>query len=413
MKSFARSIITKILWYQVRVLRKKHNLVVVGVVGSIGKTSTKFAIAQMLEDHRKVRWQKGNYNDITIIPLVFFGQDIPSLFNPIAWLKVIINNQRQIKAYPYEIVVLELGTDSPGQILEFKQYIDLDIAVVTAVTPEHMEYFKTIDAVAKEELAVAEFAKKLIINNDLVDKKYLTADLKYISYGSVKADYVAELAQKLSIKKSQQAWLKLPKVLTPALAYSINAGLVVGDLLGLSHAELKSGVDNIKPVPGRLQLLEGYNNSTIIDDTYNASPYATIASLDVLYQQATKNKIALLGDMNELGETSKFEHERVGKYCDPNKLDLLVTVGPESNKYLAKEAKARGCEVKSFDDPYKAGEYVKTQITNDTFILAKGSQNNVYMEEAVKIFLAKPEDSKKLVRQSNNWLAKKRKNFKR
>src|SRR3990167_5428097 len=130
MKQYARSIVVWVLGIQVRRLRKKNDLTIVGVVGSIGKTSTKLAIAQTLGATRTVRYQTGNYNDIVSVPLVFFGLDLPSLLNPFAWLKVFIKTERVIGSdYPYEIVVVELGTDGPGQIAAFKRYLMLDIAV--------------------------------------------------------------------------------------------------------------------------------------------------------------------------------------------------------------------------------------------------------------------------------------------
>src|SRR5690606_28173476 len=102
------------------------------------------------------------------VPLIFFGQNEPSLLNPFAWLRVFISNQRQIRSYPYDAVVVELGTDGPGQIAAFKKYLRLDIAVVTAIVPEHMEFFNDMQAVANEELDVAGFAGKVLYNVDFV-----------------------------------------------------------------------------------------------------------------------------------------------------------------------------------------------------------------------------------------------------
>ena len=153
MKHLARRIVVSILSWQVNRLRRKNSIKIVGVVGSIGKTSTKRAIAEVLSVRHKVQYQSGNYNDLATVPLVFFGQPTPSLFNPFAWLKVFLANERQLaKPYPYDLVVVEIGTDGPGQIQAFARYLHLDIAVVTALTPEHMEYFADIDAVATEEL---------------------------------------------------------------------------------------------------------------------------------------------------------------------------------------------------------------------------------------------------------------------
>ncbi len=410
MKQFFKNIVTKLLWYQVKKLRSHHKIFVVGIVGSIGKTSTKYAIAEVLTGSKQVMWQKGNYNDITIVPLVFFGQKIPSLFNPIAWLKVLTQNHKKIKDYPYDFVVLELGTDGPGQIKEFSKYLQLDLAVVTAVSPEHMEFFKTIDAVAKEELSVLDFSKLVIINKDLVDVNFIPKKIKAISYGT-NADYSIVLNKDLQIKKNKQNWLILNRTNSIAEAYSKTCASVVADLLDISKAQIIKQLNSMEQIPGRLQILNGIKNSVIIDDTYNASPDAVINSLKLLYNQKTKNKIAVLGNMNELGKFSKEEHQRVGDFCNPKQLELVVTVGDDANKYLASSAEKRGCTVEKFSNPYDAGKYVEGIIKNDTAILIKGSQNKVYLEEAIKQFLANPEDIDKLVRQSEHWLKIKQNNF--
>src|SRR5258708_17461591 len=144
---------------------QKHHFKIIGVVGGIGKTSTKLAIAQSLGKTLRVRYQEGNYNDIVSVPLIFFGHPMPSLVNPFAWIKVFMDNAKQIRGeYPFDVVVVELGTDRPGQIAAFQKYLKLDYAVVTAIVPEHMEYFNDMQAVSSEELSVAGYSEKLIYN---------------------------------------------------------------------------------------------------------------------------------------------------------------------------------------------------------------------------------------------------------
>jgi UDP-N-acetylmuramoyl-tripeptide--D-alanyl-D-alanine ligase len=173
MKKLFINILVAILGYQVRRVVGQNDLTVIGVVGSIGKTSTKAAIAHVLGGQKRVRWQEGNYNHIVTVPLIFFGQDIPSLYNPIAWLRIIADNQKQINNYPYDVVVVEIGTDGPGQISEFKKYLQLDIAVVTAITPEHMEFFKDIKAVAKESYLFLSLQKSLLLTRIYLKKNII------------------------------------------------------------------------------------------------------------------------------------------------------------------------------------------------------------------------------------------------
>ena len=383
----------------------------------MGKTSTKLALASTLAAKFKVRHQEGNYNDLVTVPLVFFGETTPSLFNPLAWLGVFWRNQKQINNnYPYEIVVLELGTDGPGQISRFSSYLKLEMAVVTAITPEHMEFFGTLDAVAKEEMAVSNLSTIVLANKDLCDEKYLTGVYDLLTYGVERAaDYrLTTKAGKaiITTEQTELAELDTTEKTDPEL-YSILAAASVAHKFGLRADEIEKGIEAIKPVPGRMRRLKGVNKSIIIDETYNASPDAVKMALASLYKMDSPQKIAVLGNMNELGASSEEEHRRIGEFCDPKQLSLVLTLGPDANKYLAPAAEAKGCKVITFDNPYTIGDYLKPIIKPKAIILIKGSQNRVFAEEAVKVLLANSKDESKLVRQSPQWLRTKEKDFKR
>ena len=421
-KRFGRLLLCLILEHQIRVLRRRYQFTIVAVAGSVGKTSTKLAIAEVLSAEKRVAYQKGNYNDRLTVPLVVFGQDRPvSLFNVGGWLKVLRRNQQIIrKGYPYDIAVVELGTDGPGQIAEFA-YLKPDISIVTAVAPEHMEYFGTLDAVAKEELAVASFSKQLLVNADDVDGKYRLGLSDSRSYAlEANADFSAEYHLTDDLRgeavtfhlhgKSHKAQLQYlgahgVKVVLGAVA--------VADMLGMDVKKVINAVQKLVPFAGRMQVLAGKYGSTIIDDSYNSSPLAAKAALDVLYGSKASKRIALLGSMNEMGESSQAAHEEVGNYCDPSKLAVVATVGSEANEYLAPAAARRGCNVMEFTSPYDAGEWAKKQLASGVVILAKGSQNGVFVEEALKSLLADPADEAKLVRQSKVWLRQKARQFPR
>lgn len=421
MKAFARAVIVAILGWQVRRLRKRHDFKVIGVVGSIGKTSSKFAIANVLKQKYKVRFQEGNYNDLVTVPLIFFGTPEPSLFNPLAWLITLIKNEQQIHQEPtFDVVVAEIGTDAPGQMKQFGRYLDLDLTVVTALTAEHMENFADLDAVAHEELSVAGYSKELLVNGDLSKTEYLDISVPLTTIGSKANDYqihdeqFVEGRAEFSIRKSGQPWLQLDmEAFAKSELYSATLAAAVADKLGLSTGQIKKGITKLKPVSGRMQRLKGLKDSLILDETYNASPEAVKSALDSLYMINAPQKIAILGNMNELGHYSEASHREIGEYCDPKQLDLVVTIGPDANEYLAPAAVEQGCLVKTFTDPYSAGEFVKSELKTGAVILAKGSQNKVYAEEAIKALLANPNDFNRLVRQSPDWLKKKQKNFNR
>ncbi len=421
LKTTGKHIVTAILGWQVRRLQKKNTIKTIGVVGSYGKTSTKLAITTVLGQRFKVRSQSGNYNQPESIPLVFFGEEMPSLFNPFAWLFVFLRNEQKLrKKYPYEVVVLELGSDSPGQIPKFKSYLNLDFTVITALSEEHMEQFITMQAVVAEELAAQEFSKQIIYNADLCPAEYIQSLKKPVtSFGYTNgADFqlknvrFKDNAYHFQILKDKAPLLEAvyPDIAKPQL-YSACAATIIAHRLGVSNEKIITGIAAIKPFSGRLQTLKGIKDSIILDETYNSSPPAAKAALDVLYSLEAPQKTALLGNMNELGSYSEAAHKEVGDYCDPRQLDLVLTLGPDANNYLASAAEERGCKVIQFDNPYKAGEYLKENLKPGAAILVKGSQNRVFAEEAVKLILADPADVSKLVRQSPQWLKQKSRSF--
>lgn len=418
LKKIGKAFVARQLERQIIQLRKKNKITVVAVAGSVGKTSTKLAIAKTLSGSKKVRYQEGNYNDRVTVPLIFFGHEQPGIYDIVGWRRIIRKNQQQLKKrYPYDVVVVELGTDAPGQLKQFA-YLQPDILVLTAIADEHMEYFKTLEAVAAEELVPISFSEKILVNADDVPPEYMP-QTTHLSYGLEGGDYTAAKRKPVGLQ-GQQMTFRLPgdKEFTAEVgtlgdqgAKIVLAAVAVADMIGVSTAKTKQALKAITPVAGRMQILAGKRGSLIIDDTYNASPVAVEAALDVLYNAPAKQRIAILGTMNELGQDSSMLHSEIGGYCDPSKLDLVVTIGREAAENLAPVAENQGCKVKSFVSPYDAGRYVAEHIKPESVILAKGSQNGVFAEEAVKILLANQNQARKLVRQSSYWMARKQIQF--
>lgn len=415
LKKTGKNLLSIILEAQVKTLLKKNPVQVVAVAGSVGKTSTKTAIAKTFGRYRRVRFQDGNYNDRLTVPLIFFDQKEPAIFDLVGWLKLIASNYKTNKqSYPFDVVVVELGTDAPGQMKLFS-YLNPDLLVLTSIAPEHMENFKTLDAVAREELSLNSFAGAILINTDDCERQYIEG-LHYKSYGleGLPDFRFADLEFKgiegsvatLIWPDNEKNSLSL-RLAGRQGAKIVLAAIACANLLGIERDECVKAASELNSVNGRMNRLDGINDSIIIDDTYNSSPSAAIAALDVLYATEAKKRIALLGSMNELGDYSKEAHESVGSYCDPKQVDLVLTLGREANEFLAPAARAKGCKVESFDSPVKSAEYLKAQLSNKTVLLAKGSQNGVFAEEAIKPLLKNPMDASKLVRQSAYWLSKK------
>ena len=417
-----KHLLEKILASYVKKYFKSHsNVKLITVVGSVGKTSVKSATATVLAEKFTVRHSRGNLNTTLSAPLEILGVDGPkNAKSPLDWLKVFSAARSSIKnPQSPDIIIQECGIDCPGEMATFMRYFQPDIAIITSVAPEHMEFFKTIDVVAREELSISQVAKKIIFNFHDIDKKYHSLIIgEKISYGDESADVLLQIKETTNdgyvaiLKHNQEESHDISiSVLGKHNIRSITGAAAAGLACGMNIDEVAVALTKIKPVSGRMNILHGIRGCTLLDDTYNASPVAMENSLKTLYSLETSRKIAVLGDMNELGDSSKLEHEKIGRLCDPKQLDMLITVGKLAKKHLAPIAEKNGCKVLSFDKSPEAGEFLKSKGIKDATILFKGSQGGIYLEEAIKPLLNNPTDSQKLVRQSETWLKKKQQFF--
>lgn len=420
---------TKIIMFKKYIQRKLENYVrryfikhpevkLVVVAGSIGKTSAKIMTATILSQKLRVRMDNSNHNTHMSAPLGILGITYPdNIYNPFAWLAVFAAARKRIsQPSDVDVIVQELGTDRIGEIPHFGTYLSPDIAVITAVTAEHMEFFGTIEAVAQEELAAANFSKLALINRDDIDGRFaeFITDSRIVTYGTTgTAEYRFEISD-WSLADGFVGSIIAPELAEP-LAVNISligehslhpvmGAVTVALKCGLSVEEIKRGVELIEPVPGRMNVLRGLKDSVLIDDSYNSSPAAAASALQTLYTLTAPQRIAVLGSMNELGEVSAQEHETLGDMCDPSLLAWVVTVGDEANQYIAPRARAKGCQVKSFRTALEAGGFVSSVLETDGVTLFKGSQGDIYLEEAVKMVLHSAGDDSKLVRQSSTWM---------
>lgn len=395
------------------------------VAGSVGKTSTKAAIATVLTEKYRVRMQIENHNSEISTPMAILGIDMPEKLRSFwAWQRVFSIARKRIKEErDVDIIVQELGSDHPGDMAAFGSYLVPDLAVVTAVTPEHMENFSTIENVAKEELSVANFSKMALINREDINgerfAEYLT-NQNIFTYGDNSPAEYSFTIENFNLKSGFTGFFEtaeygqIPAEVHVVGEHSVRpvvAAVAVAAKMELSGDQIKHGVSKIKPISGRMNILEGTDETIIIDDTYNSSPAAAQAAMSTFYTIDAPLRIVVLGDMNELGNDSPGEHEKLGSLCDPNLISWVVTIGKESGAYLAPAAKRRGCQVQSFLSAIEAGGFVRKVLDKGAVILFKGSQNGVFAEEAVKMVLKSTSDEEYLVRQSPQWMEYKRQFF--
>ncbi|HEY8992338.1 MAG TPA: Mur ligase family protein [Candidatus Microsaccharimonas sp.] len=412
--------------YVKKYLRIHPDIKLIIVTGSVGKTSTKVAIGTVLAEKFRVRLHEGNHNAELSTPLAILGIEYPSSLKSVgAWLEIFRAAKKRIHdPSDVDVIVQEVGSDGIGQVPHFGTYAKPSIAVVTAVSEEHMEFFKTLDAVAAEELSAANFSERALINRDNIAGKYADdlTNANINTYGTTDAaeyhftqeDFTIEdgFTGLFSVRGEFDMGIKVKLKLVGE--HSIRAAVAAGAVglrLGMNEDELRRGLANIRAVKGRMNILRGVKETIIIDDSYNSSPLAAASALEALYQLMVPQKIAVLGSMNELGDTSSAAHESIGRICNSNQLAYVVTVGEEAEKYLAPAAMKNGCQVVSFKTALEAGAFVHKVLEPGAAILFKGSQGGIYLEEAVKIVLHATEEESNLVRQSPQWLETKQKFF--
>ena len=440
---FKKYVLKKMKRYVIDYFAYHPEIKLIVVAGSVGKTSTKRALGDLLVQRYRVRMHEGNHNSEVSVPLAILGIALPAkLKNPFSWFGVFRAARRRIRqSTDVDVIIQELGVDHPGDMAAFGEYLRPDIALVTAVTPEHMEFFGTIEAVAQEELSVLSFSKVGLINRDDIDGRF--ADLinnpNFSTYGTSgsaefrfepqRFDADVERAFNLICKGVgfvahnelfghvgyegtiiASEYGSFPATIKVAGEHSLRpimGAVAAAIMFGFAPEEVVRGLSMIKPVPGRMNILHGIGGVTVIDDTYNSSPAAAAAALQTLYSfDDAAERIVVLGDMRELGASSQMEHEKLGSMCDPNLLAWVVTVGPESERYIAPAARRRGCQVHIARNAIEAGEFVRSVTQGNAIVLVKGSQDTIYLEECVKVLCNMTEDVK-LVRQDAQWMAKK------
>ena len=325
--------------------RKSLDIKVVGITGSVGKTSTKEMIASVLSEKYRVLKTEGNYNNEIGLPLTIF----------------------KIRA-EHEVAVLEMGISEFGEMHRLATMANPDICVITNIGLCHLENLKTRDGILKAKTESFAHLKKdgiAILNGD--DDKLSTVrqvgDKEPVFYGMEEKMEYREDAKKSVYATGvenlglygMQARIHTPEgerdVRIPIPGehnvYNALAATAVGLSLGLSLDQISSGILKAKTIGGRTNLLNT-GSMTVIDDCYNANPVSMKASIDVL-ATAEGRKIAVLGDMGELGENEKKLHYEVGEYLAKKEIDVLFCAG-ELSEEIAKAAQkeSKTCEVYYF-----------------------------------------------------------------
>lgn len=428
MKRFILKILQWKLTFLAKLVIKRYAPIIIAVGGSVGKTSSVYAIALALERDYRVGQTLRSYNQELGVPLSILRQETGyrSLWR---WIAILYAGMKlcwgkRDPNYP-NLLVLELGADKVGDMDRLLSWVHPKVAVLTAATVEHVEFFGSVEAAAAEEqkLATRVPATTTVVLN--ADDEKLVAIVskvrgKLIQYavnqpadvvvanpnivGTDAAD-VQGIAAKVSVGGST-----IPAVISGTIGthsfYAVGAAFAVAMALEVKLTSVSEQLRTYQPPPGRMRLIKGIKNTLIIDDTYNSSPAAARAAVDTLHLLGTSGKkYAVLGDMRELGSVSEVEHVALGQYI-VGKTYVLVTVG-ESAKHIARAAVAAGMDeghVFSFDLPDPAGRFLQERIHPGDLLLIKASQGT-RCEKVVKELMAEPERAGELLtRQYKPWI---------
>ncbi len=422
----------KILAHFAKKVIKKYKPLIIGVTGSVGKSSIKEVIYTILKNKFNARCSSKNYNNEIGLPLTIFGSLSPGK-NIGGWINIFFQVSKILLFrvnYP-EILILEMAADHPGDIKHLVDIAPLKLGVITAVGLTHIEFFKNINSVAKEKETLIKNLKEknwAILNID--DKRVRAMSDKtsaqILTFGlSKKADIQAteiQLDQELldegipQIKgltfkvnyKGSTVPVFLSKTVSQAQIYSVLGAIAVGLALGLNLIDIIKTLPKHKALPGRLNMILGIRETLLLDDTYNSSPQAvklSLLSLDKIKIANRARKWVVLGDMLELGELSAKAHWETGEEVGEMQPDYLVVVGKEAEK-ISEGAQNSGLSLSrifSFTNASEAGDFLQSKIYKGDVILIKGSQG-IHLEKIVKKIMLKPEQAKKLlVRQSKEW----------
>lgn len=354
--------------------RKQLQIKVVGITGSVGKTSTKEFIASVLEQEFQVLKTQGNFNNEVGLPLT-------------------VLSLRQ----HHQVAVLEMGISDFGEMHRLSKIAKPDIAVITNIGQCHLENLKDRDGVLQAKTEIFDFMPEhglAILNGD--DDKLETISLVKgklpITFGRhIRHDFYAQHIQakglrgtacRLMLKKDfVDVMIPLPgeHMVSNALCAA-----AVGTYLGVKKEEIKKGIESVKSLTGRSNLIQT-ERYLVIDDCYNANPISMKAALDLLSMADTR-KVAILGDMFELGDKEEAHHRDIARYALEKSLDMVLFVGALSQKGYEEAKHQSQHETEIFFFPTKEellADLEQLLLPGDT-ILVKAS-HGMHFEELIQV----------------------------
>ncbi|MGE5859873.1 MAG: UDP-N-acetylmuramoyl-tripeptide--D-alanyl-D-alanine ligase [Ignavibacteria bacterium] len=356
-----------------KIWRLKLNTKIIGITGSTGKTTTKEMLALILNEKFSVNKTLGNNNNHIGVPLTIFST----------------NNS-------HDVLVAELGTNHFGEIKYTSEILKPDYALITNIGHSHLEFLKNKRGVLKEKIELFRIASErkgfIFLNNDdpllsRISKNYKSK----LTFGfNSKADakgkitgYTGDGKPVIQIIYKNKKLKETFSLYGEQSAKNFLAASAVAFKLGLSRKQISNAVKKIKSVDKRLNIKK-YSDFILIDDTYNANPDSMKYAIELLERiKIYSKKIAVLGDMFELGEEGPAQHKKLAAIINKNKIDAVYTTG-SLMKNLNEELVNSEIQTEHFSVRDQLKEFLKEKKFKDSVVLVKGSRG-MKMEDFVKI----------------------------
>ena len=347
-----------------RAIRQRYDFTLIAITGSAGKTTTKEMIATLVGTEKRTFKSWGNFNNLIGCPLC-------------------IDNTPD----DAEVVVSEMGMNHKGEIATLAGLTRPDVGVYTNIGPVHIEFFGTIEKIAEAKRELLENVKSggtIVINTDNEHVMRISEEFAgtKVTYGieheaEYRATAVTErglLGTRFTVRaEGEDRDFKLALPGRHNLS-NLLAAIATARVAGISWDGIGDGIANLKPAYHR-GVVVPYKGATIYDDTYNSNPYALASALTLLKQADAQRRIAVIGDMLELGEKELQYHHDSGKAI-PREVDAVIAVGKRARSILdgAREAGFRDDQLHHFDDAQAAGEFLQTFIRDGDLVLIKASR---------------------------------------
>ena len=357
-----------------RYKRELYNIPVIQITGSVGKTSTRDIIANVVRTQYKTLQTEGNQNNAVGLPTTL------------------------LKLKDHEAVVVESGMNHLGEIRYLGKIAKPTVAVITNVGTAHIGFLGSRENILKAKLEILENLKPdgyIVINNDNdMLNKWAKEDTKYKKYTfgiDEKSDVMAynikinENYSTYNVKIDNKEYSVKVPVSGVHFVYNSLCAIAVGNLLNIAPENIIKGIETFTLTKNRMEIDKIKDNVTVINDAYNASYDSMKAALEYLKELPGNRKIAVLGDMFELGEFAEEIHRKVGIEVITHKVDMLVTVGELAN-YIADEAEYLGMpkdQVIRLNTTTEAINYLNDNLEKDDVVLLKAA-NGMHFAEIFK-----------------------------